>query len=124
MSRARHAAAAVVAVVAFALASLTSPVASAQVYKCTDSAGQTVYADTPCGAASKPMRLPQDPTKSTASPTACAQLEDELGRLDAQATRDAERGRKPNSADAARRQSLGKQYAARCAGITLSKPSK
>jgi hypothetical protein len=106
------------------LTALASPVALAQVYKCADGAGQTVYADTPCGGASKPMRLPQDPTKSTASPTACAQLEDELGRLDAQAGRDAERGRKPNSADTARRQSLGKQYAARCAGITLSKPSK
>jgi uncharacterized protein DUF4124 len=101
-------------------AAMTS--AQGQVYKCTDDAGRTVYADTPCGARSAPMRLPDDPTKSSANPTACAQLKDEIQRLGAQADRNADRGRKESAASAARRQSLSKQYAARCAGISLSAP--
>jgi hypothetical protein len=94
--------------------------AHGQVYKCTDGAGRTVYADTPCGPVSAPMRLPDEPTKSAASPTACAQLKDEIQRLGAQADRNAERGRKESAAAATRRQSLSKQYAARCAGIARS----
>jgi len=96
--------------------------AYAQVYKCTDAAGRTVYAGSPCGPASAPMRLPDEPTKSSASPTACAQLDDELQRLDAQAQRNADRGRKESAASVKRRQSLGKQYAERCVGIARSQP--
>ena len=102
------------------LLALVAPSAGGQVYKCTDDAGRVIYADTPCGARSAPMRLPDEPTKSTASPIACAQLRDELQRLDAQADRSAGRGRPEDAASAARRQSLGKQYAARCVGIARS----
>ncbi len=102
------------------LLALVASSAGGQVYKCTDDAGRAIYADTPCGARSAPMRLPDEPTKSTASPTACAQLKDELQRLDAQADRSAVRGRPEDAASAARRQSLGKQYAARCVGIARS----
>jgi hypothetical protein len=120
MTRARNGPRAIVAAILFVAA---ASVAQGQVYKCTDGAGKTIYADTPCGAASAPMRLPDEPTKGTASPTACAQLKDELQRLGAQADRNAERGRKESAASAARRQSLGKQYAARCAGISRSAPA-
>ena len=50
------------------LLALVASSAGGQVYKCTDDAGRTIYADTPCGARSAPMRLPDEPTKSTASP--------------------------------------------------------
>ena len=112
------------ALVAALLLAAAAPRALAQVYKCADSAGRTTYSDTPCGPASAPLKLPDEPTKSGASPTACAQLKDELDRLRAQADRNAERGRKESADAAARRQSLGKQYAARCAGITLSAPTR
>jgi len=116
----RHRKAVAVAAILLALA---APSAPGQVYKCTDDAGRAIYADTPCGARSTPMRLPDEPTKSSASPTACAQLKDELQRLDAQADRSAVRGRPESAASAARRQSLGKQYAARCVGIARSAPA-
>jgi Domain of unknown function (DUF4124) len=114
--RRKNAAAIAVAILFVVAAS----VAYGQVYKCTDDAGRTVYADTPCGAGSAPLRLPDEPTKSSASPTACAQLKDEIQRLGAQADRNAERGRKESAASTTRRQSLSKQYAARCAGIARS----
>lgn len=109
------------AAVLFAAATCSTP-AFAQVYKCTDAAGKTTYADSPCSGASAPMRLPADPARSSTSPTACAQLEDELHRLDAQVERDANRGRKESAAFATRRRSLGKQYADRCMGIARSTP--
>ena len=105
------------------LLALVAPRAPGQVYKCTDDTGRATYADTPCSARSTPMRLPDEPTKSAASPTACAQLKDELQRLDAQADRSAIGGRQESAASAARRQSLGKQYAARCVGIARSTPA-
>jgi len=120
MKRPRLDATAWVATAALALAVGAAP-AAAQVYKCTDAAGRTVYADSPCGPAAAPLRLPAEPTKSAANPAACAQFKDELDRLDAQADRDAERGRKESAAAVARRKSLGKQYAERCVGIARSR---
>ncbi len=119
MKRLRTGATALAASTMLAIGAVAAP-AVAQVYKCTDAAGHTVYADAPCGPVAAPLRLPDEPTKSTASPTACAQLKDELDRLDAQADRDAERGRKQSAGTVARRKSLGKQYAERCVGIARS----
>jgi len=98
------------------------PVAHAQVYKCTDAAGKTTYADSPCSASSKPLQL-ADPTKGAPTdPNACAQLQDETHRLAAEADRNAQRGRTESSASAARRHSLDQQYAARCMGISRAAP--
>jgi hypothetical protein len=95
-----------------------APVASGQVYKCTDAAGKTTYSDTACDAAAKPLKLPEDPKQNNTSPHMCAQLLDETRRLDAEAERDAKRGR-PESADhKERRQKMAKRYSERCAGIT------
>lgn len=112
--------------VAFAGAcALAAAVAHAQVYKCVGADGKTVYADTPCGSGSAPMRLPEEPTRSSASPTACAQLKDEVDRLDAEAARNAARGRKETAAAAAQRRKVEDQYSKRCAGISRSvNPSK
>ncbi len=99
------------------------PVVHAQVYKCTDPAGKTTYADAPCSASSKPLQL-ADPTKGPRTdPNVCAQLQDETHRLAAEAERNAQRGRKEPAASAARRHSLDQQYAARCMGISRS-PAK
>jgi len=98
------------------------PLAHAQVYKCTDAAGKTTYADAPCSASSTPLQL-ADPTKGPRTdPNACAQLQDETHRLAAEAARNAQRGRKEPSASAARRHSLEQQYAARCMGISRATP--
>ncbi len=79
----------VLCVVAFAA---TSGV-HAQVYKCQDANGKTVYADAPCASGGTPLRL-QDATKQgAANPTACTQLLDETRRLAADAERDAQRGK-------------------------------
>ena len=104
-------------------ACILAPDAFAQVYKCVDPAGTTVYADAPCAANGKPLRL-QDPTRPTAAanPTACTQLLDETRRLAAEAARDAERGRPVNAANAKRRQALSEAYHRRCAGISKSPP--
>ena len=98
------------------------PAVDAQVYKCTDAAGKTTYADSPCNASSKPLQL-ADPTKGAPTdPNACAQLQDETHRLAAEAERNAQRGRTESPASAARRHSLGQQYAVRCMGISRAAP--
>ena len=96
-----------------------APAALAQVYKCVDPGGTTVYADAPCAAKGKPLRL-QDPVRSTApaNPTACAQLLDETRRLASEAARDAGRGPPANAANAKRRQTLSDEYHRRCAGVS------
>ena len=96
--------------------------AHAQVYKCTDDAGKTTYADTPCDSGSKPLKLPDPGKQSTTDPHLCAQLLDELNRLAADADRNAQQGRTESSSSVKRRQSLTRQYEARCVGIARSAP--
>lgn len=105
---------------AMALAFAAS-LAHAQVYKCTDAAGKTTYSDAPCDAAARPLKLPDDPTKkSSTNPSVCAQLQDELNRLGADAERNAQRGRAESAAGAKRRKQLTQQYEARCVGVSRS----
>lgn len=100
----------------------TASIAHGQVYKCTDTAGKTTYSDTPCDSATRPLKLPNDPVRSSTNPNMCAQLLDETRRLAAEADRDAKRGRTESASSAKRRQSLTRQYEARCAGIARSEP--
>ena len=86
---------------------------NAQVYKCQDAAGKTVYADAPCARGDKPVALPNAAKDGSSNPTACNQLLDETRRLAA----DANRG---NGASAARRKTLMAEYQRRCAGISKS----
>jgi hypothetical protein len=105
---------------ALALCAL-APVARAAVYKCTDSAGKTTYSDVPCDAGSKPLAL-SDPAKGKGTdPHVCAQLQDELNRLAAEADRNAKKGRTESSGSAARRKSLTRQYEDRCVSISRSR---
>lgn len=107
--------------IAFAFALCASiPLAHAQVYKCKDPQGKTIYAGTPCDSVSKPLRLPDSDTRSTTDPRMCAQLHDELNRLANEAERKAPRGRPESMSSAKRRQSLTRQYEARCVGISRS----
>ena len=99
-----------------------TPVVDAQVYKCQDAAGRTIYADAPCVSGGKPLRL-QDPTTPTAPATsACAQLQDETRRLAAEAERDAKRGKPVDTTRAKRRQTLVSEYQRRCVGISKAAP--
>ena len=94
----------------------------AQVYKCEDARGKTVYADAPCAPGGKPLRL-QDPTKQgSANPTACTQLLDETRRLASEAERETARGKTVSAASAKRQRSLAAEYQRRCAGISKSSP--
>jgi hypothetical protein len=98
-----------------------APVAQAAVYKCTDGAGKTTYADVPCDSGSKPLAL-SDPAKGKKTdPHVCAQLQDELNRLAAEADRNAKKGRTESSGSAARRKSLTRQYEDRCVSISRSR---
>jgi hypothetical protein len=101
----------------------TASIAHGQVYKCTDGTGTTTYADFPCGAGSKPLRLPDDTKGSNTNPNACAQLLDETQRLAAEAERNAKRGRAESPRSLNRRQALTKQYETRCVGIARSEPN-
>jgi hypothetical protein len=122
MKRRRATARANAAVVAVLLVAASPAPALGQVYKCAEVDDRTTYSDTPCGNAATKLRLPSDDARqSAAGPTVCAQLQDEIKRLGAQADRNAERGRKESAAAASRRQALGRQYAERCAGIARSK---
>lgn len=99
-----------------------TPVVDAQVYKCQDAAGRTIYADAPCVSGGKPLPL-QDPTTPTAPATsACAQLQDETRRLAAEAERDAKRGKPVDTTRAKRRQTLVSEYQRRCVGISKTAP--
>lgn len=81
-------------VIAAALIAIASS-AHAQVYKCTDAAGKTTYSDAPCDGAAKPLKLAPDPTRgTTTNPNVCAQLEDEMLRLAAEAESDKKKGQK------------------------------
>jgi len=107
--------------VAFAICTTASMV-HGQVYKCTDGTGKTTYSDAPCEPGSKPLKLPSDARASATNPNMCAQLLDETRRLAAEADRDAKRGRTESPSSAKRRQTLTRQYEARCVGIARSEP--
>ncbi len=100
----------------------TASIAHGQVYKCTDSAGKTTYADAACDSSGKPLKLPSDATGAATDPHVCAQLLDETHRLAAEADRNARRGRTESTQSAKRRQALTRQYEARCVGIRRSAP--
>ena len=112
----RRAAAALATLAIFAVA----PLASGQVYKCTDASGNTTYSGAPCDAAAKPFKLPEDPKANPTNPHMCAQMLDETRRLDAEADRDAKRGRAESADHAAQRKKMKKRYSERCMGVTRS----
>ena len=97
-------------------------IAHGQIYKCTDGAGKTTYAGTPCDSSGKPLKLPSDAKESATSPHVCAQLLDETRRLAAEADRNARRGLTESTQTAKRRQALSRQYEARCVGIRRAAP--
>lgn len=99
-----------------------TPVVDAQVYKCKDAAGRTIYADAPCAPADKPLRLQDPTTPTTPATSACAQMQDETRRLAAEAERDAKRGKPADTTRAKRRQTLVSEYQRRCAGISKAAP--
>ena len=101
----------------------TASIAHGQVYKCTDGAGATTYADFPCGPGSKPLTLPEDTKGIGTNPNVCAQLQDETQRLAAEAERNAKRGRAESARSLNHRQALTKQYETRCVGIARSEPA-
>ena len=101
----------------------TASIAHGQVYKCTDGTGKTTYSDVPCGAGSKPLKLPDEANRSNTNPNVCAQLLDETQRLAAEAERNAKRGRAESARSLNHRQALTKQYETRCVGIVRSEPS-
>jgi hypothetical protein len=107
--------------VAFAICT-TASIVHGQVYKCTDGTGKTTYSDAPCESGSKPLKLPNDSKGNATDPNMCAQLLDETRRLAAEADRNTQRGRTESTNSAKRRQTLTRQYEARCAGIARSAP--
>ena len=95
--------------------------AQAQVYKCTDASGKTVYGDTACDAAAIPHKLPSEPTKGAGTnPRVCEQLLDETRRLAQEAERTVSRGGKESAESLQRRQKVTRQYEQRCASISRS----
>lgn len=94
-----------------------APAVWGQVYKCTDATGKTTYSDGACDNAAKPLKLPDDPKANTTSQAMCAQLLDETRRLDAEADKDAKRGRPETAEHAKQRQTMTKRYSERCVGI-------
>jgi len=108
--------------IAFVICTMAS-IAHGQVYKCSDSTGKTTYSDVPCGSGSKPLKLPDEPNRSSTNPNMCAQLLDETHRLAAEAERNAKRGRTESASSVSHRQALTKQYETRCVGISRSEPN-
>ena len=107
----------IVALAIFAAA----PVAWGQVYKCTDASGKTTYSDARLrcrGEAAQASRRPE--AEHATNPHMCAQLLDETRRLDAEADRDAKRGRAEAPSTRQQRQKMAKRYSERCVGITRS----
>jgi len=102
---------------ALALCALAAA-AHAAVYKCTDAAGKTTYADVPCDSGAKPLALPDSTKGRNTDPHMCAQLQDELNRLAAEADRNARRGKTESTASANRRKSLTRQYEDRCVSVS------
>ena len=102
--------------VALAILAIAS-VAWGQVYKCTDAQGKTTYSDSACDNAAKPLKLAEDPKQNNTSPHMCAQLLDETRRLDADADRDAKKGKPESAQHKEQRQKMAKRYSERCVGI-------
>ena len=94
--------------------------ARAQVYKCVDDAGKTIYADAPCTRGGKALNVPGDAGPAVNSATVCAQLQDERRRLASEAARDTRRARSESASAAKRRKTLAQQYERRCMGISRS----
>jgi hypothetical protein len=94
--------------------------AHAQVYKCVDDGGKTIYADAPCARGGKALKVPGDAGPAVNSATVCTQLQDERRRLASEAARDARRGRSESASTAQRRKTLTQQYERRCMGISRS----
>jgi hypothetical protein len=94
--------------------------AHAQVYKCKDDVGRTIYGDAPCAGSGKALKLQEDAGPAVNSATVCAQLQDERRRLANEAARDARRGRSETPSSAKRRSTLAQQYERRCVGIARS----
>jgi hypothetical protein len=104
-----------------ALALFTAaPVAWGQVYKCTDASGKTTYSDAACDNAAKPLKLPEDPKANNTSRHMCAQLLDETRRLDAEADRDAKKGKPETAEHKEQRQKMNRRYSERCMGVARS----
>ena len=95
--------------------------AHAQVYRCTDANGRTTYGDAPCAQGGHAVKVPESGSHGLGAPTVCAELQDEMRRLDAEARRAGSGAAK--KADASkRRQKLAVQYERRCASIHRSGP--
>ena len=88
--------------------------------QCTDATGKTTYSDAPCDAVAAPLKLPPDPKTTLTNPHMCAQLLDETRRLDAEAEKDAKRGRPETTEHAQQRQKMSKRHSERCMGISRS----
>ena len=101
----------------------TASFAWGQVYKCVDAAGKTTYSSTACDAAAKPYKLPEDPKATATNPNVCAQLLDEHHRLEAERTKDAQRGKAETSQHAEQRQKVAQRYSDRCLSVTRSAAS-
>jgi len=93
----------------FAAALLAAPPASAQVYKCTDASGKTVYSQTPCpaGQSAKVIRATPPPVDEAAAKKAGGKPPanpDQEFRKRQKDREDAEKKANEQSADASRRQ--------------------
>ena len=93
--------------------------AQGQVYRCTDANGRTTYGDGPCAQGGRALKVPDSATHGFSEATVCAQLQDEMHRLDADARR-AKQGTAKKVDDSKRRQKLAAQYERRCAAIHRS----
>lgn len=93
--------------------------AEAQVYRCTDANGRTTYGDAPCAQGGRALQVPEAASHGFSDATVCAQLQDEMRRLDADARR-AKQASTKKVDDSKRRQKLAAQYERRCAAIHRS----
>ena len=94
--------------------------AHGEVYRCTDSSGRTSYGDAPCGRGAGALNVPESRTAGFGTATVCAQLQDEMRRLDADSRRTGKGA--AGKDDSKRRQKLEAQYERRCASIHRSAP--
>jgi len=95
--------------------------AQGQVYRCIDGNGRTTYGDAPCAQGGHALKVPASASPGFGDATVCAQLQDEMRRLDADARR-AKQGTAKKADDSKRRQKLAAQYERRCAAIHRSEP--
>ena len=95
----------------------TASLSHGEVYRCTDASGRTTYGDAPCARGGAALKVPESRTAGFGDATVCAQLKDEMRRLDADAHR---AGKAAKKDDSKRRQKLDAQYERRCASIHRS----